>query len=1011
MLELKGITKDYPAGNDVVHALRGIDLQFRRSEFVSILGPSGCGKTTLLNIIGGLDGYSSGDLVINGVSTKQYKDRDWDAYRNHSIGFVFQSYNLIPHQTVLQNVELALTLSGVSKHERRARAIAALEQVGLADQLKKRPGEMSGGQMQRVAIARALVNDPDIILADEPTGALDTETSVQVMEILKNISKDRLIIMVTHNPELAVNYSSRIIRMIDGKLVHDSAPLTREESVQEEFRCRDLIEAAKKTKKKVRKPSMSFGTSLMLSLKNLFTKKGRTTLTAFAGSIGIIGIALILAVSQGTTTYIDYVQESTLSSYPLTLESTTIDLSALMRSFMGSGEGKEHGTDAIYKDPIIGELVNALSEIEANENDLSSFKAFLEAELKKEDSRLSGALSGIQYTYNLSPTIYTKNADGEIIKSDTGELMRDMIGDFMIAASGKNENDQNSNSTGNASGSGMGSSMMGSMMGMNMWQELLPDLDENEPINHLLKEQYDVIYGAWPNEYDEIVLVVNDKNELDDLTLYAMGLLSRAEIDAIIDAAAKGETLEADDKHWSYAEICDLTFRAIFPYDCYRQSGDIYVNVSDNENMLKVLYEEALQLKVVGIIRPNEDAETTMLSGSIGYTHELTEYIIEQAAGADVVKAQLENSSMDILTGLPFKSNTGALNDTEKQENFLAYVAELTSEERAQVYVQIQSLNTIAAQLPAQMEAILAGMQDRDALVEQISQAMAAQMGMDAAQIKGYLAETTLEELKEMMRPALEEQVSAGIAAQVAAGYAQVPTEQLAALLEMELPSYTLEQNALYYDKITKFSESTYDRNLILLGSLDLERPSSINLYASSFENKDIIVETISDYNAEVEEAKKIAYTDYLGIMMSSITTIINAITYVLIAFVAISLVVSSIMIGVITLISVQERTKEIGILRAIGASKKNVSRMFNAETMIIGFASGLLGVVVTYLACIPINMILYALTDLANLRAVLPVGAAVILVVISVLLTLFAGIIPSRSAAKKDPVVALRTE
>ncbi len=1008
MLELKGITKDYPAGNDVVHALRGIDLQFRQSEFVSILGPSGCGKTTLLNIIGGLDTYSDGDLIISGVSTKQYKDRDWDAYRNHSIGFVFQSYNLIPHQSVLQNVELALTLSGVSKSERRARAKAALERVGLGDQLKKRPGEMSGGQMQRVAIARALVNDPDIILADEPTGALDTETSVQVMEILKEISRDRLIIMVTHNPELAVNYSTRIIRMLDGKLVHDSAPLSRVEAVTEEFRCRELVEQAKKNRKKVKKPSMSFGTSLMLSLKNLFTKKGRTTLTAFAGSIGIIGIALILAVSQGTTAYIDYVQESTLSSYPLTLESTTIDMSALMQSFMSSGDENTHDNDAIYKDPIIGELVDALSKLETNENDLAAFKAYLESESKKQDAPLADALSGVQYTYALSPTIFTKNTDGEIIKSDTGELMMEMIGDFMVAASGRDRDDDASSS----SSGGMSGMMMSSMMGVNMWQELLPDLAEDEPINHILKDQYDVIYGAWPNEYDEIVLIVNERNEIDDLTLYAMGLLSRAEIDAIIDAAARGEELNADSKSWSYADICALTFRAIMPYDAYRESGDgVYVDVSENANMLKVLYEEAMELKVVGIIRPSEEAETTMLSGSIGYTHALTEHIIEMAAQADVVKAQKASPTVDVLTGLPFKSNTGALNDEQKQENFLAYVAEQPREALAALYVEIQCLNTIAAQLDAQVEGVMATMQDKDALIAQISTAMAEQVGMSEADIADYLSDMTLEELKEMMRPAIEEQISAAISAQVAAGYAQIPDEQKIALLEMELPTYTVEQNALYYNELTEFSESTYETNLVRIGSLDLDKPQTINLYASSFENKDIIVEAISDYNGSVDEAQRIAYTDYLGIMMSSITTIINAITYVLIAFVAISLVVSSIMIGVITLISVQERTKEIGILRAIGASKRNVSRMFNAETMIIGFASGLLGVVVTYLLCIPINIILYALTDIANLRAFLPIEAAVILVVISVLLTLISGIIPSRSAAKKDPVVALRTE
>lgn len=998
MLELKQITKIYPAGAGQVHALRGIDLQFRKSEFVSILGPSGCGKTTMLNIIGGLDQYTDGDLIINGRSTKDFKDRDWDGYRNHSVGFVFQSYNLIPHQSVLQNVELALTLSGVPRQERRQRAKRALEQVGLGDQLKKRPGEMSGGQMQRVAIARALVNDPDIILADEPTGALDTETSLQVMEILKEVAKDRLVVMVTHNPELAEKYSTRIIRMLDGVITGDSMPVTEREA--------EAVPA--KPQGKVKKPSMSLATAFMLSLKNLFTKKGRTTLTAFAGSIGIIGIALILAVSQGTTAYIDYVQESTLSSYPLTLESTTVDMSALMQGFMNSNEESGHDRDAIYKDPIIGELVDAMSQIEANENDLAAFKAYLDAELADKDSALSQAMSGVQYTYALSPVIYTKDPAGKIIKSDIGELMMEMIGDFMVAVSGDQKEEDTSGMSAMAGGS---SSMMSAMWSMNMWQELLPDLQSDDPVNHLIKEQYDLIHGAWPNEYDEVVLVVNSKNELDDLTLYAMGLLDRAEIDAIIDAAAKGETLSENNQSWSYEDVCGQTFRTILPYDCYRQSGDIFVDVSSNENMLKVLYEEALELRVVGIIRPNENAETTMLSGSICYTHGLTEYIIEQAAQAEVVQAQLANPMVDVLTGLPFKSNTGALSDEQKHDAFLAYVADLSDAERAQIYVKIQAINAVVAQLDAQVDGIMASMQDRDALIEQISVAISQQMGMDAAQIQEYLAEMTMEDLKEMMRPALEEQVAAGITAQVTAAYAQIPAQQLLLMLEAELPGYTMEQNARYYNELTEFSDSTYEQNLVMIGALDLDDPLTINLYASSFENKDQIMEAISAYNNGVEEAKRITYTDYLGIMMSSITTIINAITYVLIAFVAISLVVSSIMIGVITLISVQERTKEIGILRAIGASKKNVSSMFTAETVIIGFAAGLLGVVVTYLLCIPINAIINHLTGIPNLDAILPFNAAVILVGISMMLTLVAGMIPSRSAAKKDPVVALRTE
>ncbi len=1004
MLELKGIKKDYPAGSGVVHALKGIDLSFRKSEFVSILGPSGCGKTTLLNIIGGLDGYTSGDLIINGVSTKQYRDRDWDAYRNHSVGFVFQSYNLIPHQSVLQNVEIALTLSGVSKSERRARAKRALEQVGLGDQLKKRPGEMSGGQMQRVAIARALVNDPDIILADEPTGALDTETSVQVMEILKEISKDRLIVMVTHNPDLAEKYSSRIIKMLDGVLIQDSSPLTPREQ-DEEYQRISAKKREEKNGKKDKKPSMSFGTSFMLSLKNLFTKKGRTTLTAFAGSIGIIGIALILAISQGTTAYIDYVQETTLSAYPLTLESSTIDMTAMMESFMSQGSDIDHDTDAIYKDPIIGEMVNALSKLETSENDLAAFKVYIEKELQKQDSPLREALSGIQYTYNMTPIIYTKNTDGQIIKSDMGELMLEMIGDFMTQVSGGDM----------GSGENMSSSPMATMnpmmSSMQMWQEMLPGLEAGDPINDMLEDQYEVIWGSWPNDMDEIVLVVNEKNELDDLTLYSLGLLSRAEIDAIIDAAASGKELADDHKKWSYEQVGGMTFRAIMPYDCYTEHNGVFVDVSGNENMLKVLYEDAMELKVVGIIRPDPDAETTMLSGSIGYTHMLTEYIIEQAMESDVVKAQLADPTTDVLTGLPFESNTGELTDEQKQSEFLDYVKKLDTKSKAQTFIAVQCIKAEQQQLEAQVDMILSSMQDKNTIVQQISQGIAAQMGIGAEQIAAQLEGYSLEELQQMIRPSIEEQVKAGIAEQVTVGYSALSDEQKAAMLDAELSTYTREQCALYYDEVTVFSDATYDENLVTIGCLDLESPYTINLFASSFENKDIIVDTIAAYNDSVGEAQKIAYTDFLGIMMSSITTIINAITYVLIAFVAISLVVSSIMIGVITLISVQERTKEIGILRAIGASKKNVSSMFNAETMIIGFASGTLGVVVTYLLCIPINLILHAVTGIGNLNAILPIEYAVILVAISVGLTLISGIIPSRSAAKKDPVVALRSE
>jgi len=1014
MLELKGITKDYLTGGETVHALKGIDLQFRKSEFVSILGQSGCGKTTMLNIIGGLDQYTNGDLVINGRSTKDFKDRDWDAYRNHSIGFVFQTYNLIPHQTVLQNVELALTLSGVSKQERRERAKKALEQVGLGNQLRKRPSQMSGGQMQRVAIARAIVNDPDIILADEPTGALDTETSLQVMEILKEISKDRLVIMVTHNPELAEKYSTRIIRMLDGLIIGDSMPLSEEEL--ELNRNADRINNIdRKTAKKEKKPSMSFGTSFMLSLKNLFTKKGRTILTSFAGSIGIIGIALILAVSQGMTVYIDHVQESTLSSYPLTLEAKTIDMTALMESFMNAGNGDiTHDKDAVYKDPIIGELVNALSKIEESENDLAAFKTFLEAEMLKEDSKVKDAITGVMYSYNLELSIYTKNQNGNIIKSDTGELMNEMIGEFMIQmATGGNKVETDTESSTTAP------PMMSAMMGLNMWQELLSgNKDENGDralVNDLLKEQYDVIHGTWPAAKDEIVLVLNENNELDDLTLYALGLLSEEEIDAIIDAAVHGETLPQDNKKWSYEEICNLRFKTIFPYDCYKEVGDtgVYQNISNNSIMLEKLYNEAMELKVVGIIRPNEEADNTMLTGAIGYTYALTDHIIEEGKNSDVVMAQLANPDVDVLTGLPFESNTGRMNDEEKKAAFIAYVNELTLEEKAEVFVAIQCIEAIKAKLKDATDARMQMFQSKEQLVGMISGMIGGESGMSQEQIAEMFEDLTFDELKAMIRPYVEEQVASGIAMQTTASLAAIPTEQKAAELDAIVAdaNITDAQFGNYYDEIMEFSGNTYDETLVKIGGLDLDSPSAINIYASSFENKDLIVDLISDYNGTVDESKQIAYTDYLGIMMSSITIIINAITYVLIAFVSISLVVSSIMIGVITLISVQERTKEIGILRAIGASKKNVSSLFNAETVIIGFAAGALGVAVTYLLIIPINLILNYFTNIPNLKAMLPFGAALILIAISVILTLISGLIPSRSAAKKDPVIALRTE
>ena len=1007
MLELKNICKDYPAGGDTVHALKGIDLQFRESEFVSILGPSGCGKTTMLNIIGGLDGYSDGDLLINGKSTKDFKDRDWDAYRNHSIGFVFQSYNLIPHQSVLQNVELALSLSGVSKAERKKRAKKVLEEVGLGNQLNKKPAEMSGGQMQRVAIARALVNNPDIILADEPTGALDTETSVQVMDILKEIAKDRLVIMVTHNPELAERYSTRIIRMLDGNIIDDSAPLTAEELTNEKKKGKTKVEKDKS----VKKPSMSLVTSFGLSLKNLFTKKGRTALTSFAGSIGIIGIALIFAVSQGMTTYIDTLQEDTLSSYPLTLEAQHMDMGSLLETFIGKATSAgEHEKDAVYQKGMLYDLINSLSSTETEENDLKAFKEYIETERANPDSStgLQEAVSGVQYTYDMDMLIYTENVDGTIIQSDTKALLQELLIEYFgmdlssMLDMGDTYGTTDMMET-MSSLSPMGSSVI-------LWQEMLPG-DNGKLVSPLLEKQYDVIYGSWPTEYNEIVLVVDENNEIDDMTLYALGLKSKDDIDALAQAAFNKTGIEVPDQKWSYEEICDMEFRTIFSSDCYTfdESTGLYTDLRETQAGLKYLYDNGTNLKVSGIIRPNEDAVSTMLSGSIGYTSELTEYVIENSKDSAAIKAQLEDSSADIFTGLPFHENTGNLTDEQKIEEFNSYISSLDEKGKAAAYIKIMSIPS-ADELDGMVSQTMDSMTRAD-MEDAMIQALTQQMSMAEEDIKEYISSMTDEDITEMFEQMVTEQVKAQYATQVELQLGAMSSAQLAGALEAALPTYTTEQLVIYHDDVLEFSESTYDENMRKLGYVDLDSPASINLYASTFENKDVIETAIANYNEGKDDFEQITYTDYVGLMMSSVTTIINAITYVLIAFVAISLIVSSIMIGVITLISVQERTKEIGILRAIGASKKNVSSMFNAETVIIGFASGTLGVLITYLLCIPINLILHHLTGINNLNAILPIPVALILIGISVLLTLFAGIIPSRSAAKKDPVVALRSE
>ena len=998
MLQLKNITKDYQAGSGVVHALKGITLNFRRSEFVSILGPSGCGKTTMLNIIGGLDQYTSGDLVINGRSTKDYKDRDWDSYRNHSIGFVFQSYNLIYHQSVLSNVELALTLSGVGRSERRRRAKEALEMVGLGDQLGKKPSEMSGGQIQRVAIARALVNNPDIILADEPTGALDTETSKQVMDILKSVAQDRLVIMVTHNPELADEYSTRIIRALDGQILSDSLPMTDEEIAAEEERI--LKENSEKPSKREKKPSMSLGTSFALSLKNLFTKKGRTILTAFAGSIGIIGIALILSVSEGTNSYIDHVQKDTLASYPLSIEKSTIDLSSLMSTFMDvRAEESEHENDAVYKKSAIFNMMDAMNNLETQENDLTSFKAYLEEQLAQEDSSLSKAISDVQYTYSLPLLVYTKNVDGSIIACDTSEMMADLMTNYM----GMDAAALTSAASSNALSSAYSSSMTSSMA---MWSEMLEGKD-GSLISSAITDQYEIVYGSWPNSYDEVVIVLDENNEIDDLTLYSMGLISEDEVKAIMDH----EDDEASTSSWSYADVCGRDYRVILNSSCYSYDENLklFTDLRETESGIRYLYENGLNLKVVGVIRPSEDSDASLISGSIAYTAALTRYVIEESQKSDAIKAQMDDPTTDVITGLPFSDNTTDFTEAEKEEYFKDYLEGLDDSGKAAAFVKISSIPDDEF-LDSTVADTMAGFTRAD-MESTLTSALVEQMGMDEADVQDYVSAMSDEDLSSLFEQMIREQVKAQYAEQAAAQLANVPEAQLAAMLDSAISGYTSEECAKYYDEILEFSDATYEDNLLTLGYVDLDDPSTINIYATSFEDKDVIEDGISEYNDGLDELKQIKYTDYVGLIMSSVTTIINAITYVLIAFVAISLIVSSIMIGVITLISVQERTKEIGILRSIGASKKNVSSLFNAETLMIGFTSGLIGVLITYLLCLPINLILKLLTGISNLRAYLPVSAAIILVVISMLLTLIAGIIPSRSASKKDPVVALRSE
>ena len=971
MLKLKAIKKDYLVGDNTVHALKGVDLEFRKHEFVAILGHSGCGKTTLLNIIGGLDQYSSGDLVINGKSTKNFSDGDWDAYRNHSIGFVFQSYNLIPHQTVLSNVELALTLSGVSRTERRARAVEALEKVGLGDQINKKPNQMSGGQMQRVAIARALVNDPDILLADEPTGALDSDTSVQIMEILKEISNDKLIIMVTHNPELADDYAGRIIKLKDGLVVGDTMP----------YEAKDEEESKEGVGKK---PSMGFFTALALSMNNLLTKKARTLLTAFAGSIGIIGIALIMSLSNGIQNYIDKVQKDTLSSYPITIEAETMDMTSMMTSLMGvQAEAIEnkHDKDAVYSSTIMYDMMNSLVSAEKQTNNLKAFKKFIE----QENSEISQYVSSVQYSYDFDMNLYAEDSKGDIVKTDIVQLMQDTMsevygGDYSAFFS-----------------------TYGSMYAVaNVWQELLPG-ENGENIHPILKEQYDLIYGKWPEKYNEAILVVDQNNEVSDLVLYSLGLKPTGNIASEMESFMSQETVEAEAESWTYEDVCSRSFRYIFPSDefKYDEEKEEYVNVADEELGLRTLFNNGLEVNIVGIIRQNEDAVSGMITGSVGYTHDFVEYIMSEAEKKDLVARQLADPETDVFTNLPFIDEDETLSDELKSQAAKDYIAAANEEEIADLYVEYMCVpedSYIEEMLDEEL-----GHMDRKDIEEMI-----LDFNPGYASMLEQMDDKTLDKF---MRQSMTETIKEQYAIEMEKLYTKLSDREL--VHDFELLALEEEDYIWIYDNAMPpaYSESNLKECLKKLGYADLESPKTINIYANTFEAKDSIADVIERYNETVEDEDEINYTDMVAILMSSITSVINAISYVLIAFVAISLVVSSIMIGIITYISVLERTKEIGILRAIGASKKDVSRVFNAETFIIGFTAGAIGIIVTLLLNIPINIIVHDLTNITSLNAELPVVGAVGLVLISVFLTFIAGLIPSGLAAKKDPVEALRTE
>lgn len=890
ILKLDKIVKIYKSGNNDVKALKGVSIEFRKSEFVSILGQSGCGKTTLLNIIGGLDRYTSGNLIINGKSTKEFKDRDWDAYRNYSIGFVFQSYNLIPHQSILSNVELALTLSGIGKKERKERALEALKKVGLEDHINKKPNQLSGGQMQRVAIARALVNNPEIILADEPTGALDTKTSKQVMEILKKIAKDKLVILVTHNAELATEYSTRIIKILDGTITDDSNPYNSSENNFEEDINNNSVKSTNvqntnnnhqekiKRKSKKIKTSMNFFTALQLSLNNLMTKKGRTILTSFAGSIGIIGIALILAISTGIQNYINTVEEDTLSSYPISIDESVIDTSSLLQSLVSKKDNNLHQEDnKIYSKDVMSDMISTLSNKVQN-NNLTEFKKYLESS----NNEIIQNSNAIQYQYNLNINLYSPNTENGVVRVNPSTVMDSMGMVSMMESQGGNPF--------------MSSTSM-NIMNTNVWTEMLDNPE-------LLHSQYNLVDGKWPENYNEVILIVDENNELNDYVLYSLGLKNQEELADKWEKAQNGETIEqAEQTSYSYEELLNLSYKLVLNSDYYEKSNGLWINKSDDEDYMKEKLKTCEDIKVVGIVKPNPESVANTMSSGIGYLKDLKEYIINKTNDSEIVKEQRENENINVFTGLKFL-------EQDNKEKF--------------------DFNNLSNERKLELS--------------------------------------------------------------------QMSSEELATVMQ----TYADNQSA------------SYEKNMQALGSVDLDKPSSISIYPKTFESKEAISTAISNYNdkqrSEGKEENIINYTDLVGVMMNSVTNIINAISYALVGFVSISLIVSSIMIGIITYISVLERTKEIGILRAIGASKKDISRVFNSETFIIGLIAGLLGIGITMLLTIPINYLIKCLSGVIIHTTLNPI-AGVVLVLISMFLTIIAGLIPAKMASKKDPVEALRTE